>query len=242
MRIINLDTIDSTNKYCELLNLETVEEFAVVNAKEQTAGHGQHGHHWESEALKNLTFSMILHPQFLPVSDQYEINKVLALGLTDYLKSAGIADVCIKWPNDIYVNHDKICGTLVENKLRGSCFHSAVCGVGLNVNQTIFPDWIPNPTSMRLTTHTEFNTDTVLTELCDKVIDRYEQLRANLHKKIDNDYLSNLKNLGVETAYLYHGEKILATILGVNRYGHLLLSSASHGNLTCQMGEITLAH
>lgn len=239
MRIIHLDTVDSTNRYCELLDLTQVEEFTIVCADEQTAGRGQQQHTWESERGKNITFSLVLHPDFLPIGHQYQLNKAVALGIADYLRAEGIADTAIKWPNDIYAGSHKICGTLIANKLKGGRFESAICGIGLNVNQTRFSDWIPNPTSMQLCTRKEYDTAEVLVQLTDSIAQRYQQLHHN-DPSINNDYLSNLLNLNREATYRYHEREIRATITDVNRYGHLMLNTREGEEITCQLGEIQL--
>ena len=48
----------------------------------------------------------------------------------------------VKWPNDIYVEGNKIAGILIENQIQGKLIHSSIIGLGLNVNQLIFPDAI----------------------------------------------------------------------------------------------------
>ena len=65
MHLQTFATLPSTNQYCELLDLSQTEEFTVIRALQQTAGIGQRGNHWESEAGKNLTFSLILKPDSL---------------------------------------------------------------------------------------------------------------------------------------------------------------------------------
>lgn len=240
MEIIHFDTIDSTNAYCELLDLDQVEEFAIVIADEQTAGRGQQDHTWASETGKNLTFSLILHPSFLSVRDQYMITKVLSLALCDYLGHQLGVPATIKWPNDIYIGTKKICGMLVANKLKKNQLSTCICGIGLNVNQTSFPDWVPNPTSMSLLSGYEFNTNAELELLIHYIQNRYDQLQDGAVTQLDNDYLSKLMNMGKEVQYLYDGQAITARILGVNCYGHLILETDCSKILTCQMGEVSL--
>ena len=104
MKIEKFDTLPSTNQYCELLNLSETEEFTVIVARTQTAGIGQRGNHWEAEPGKNLTFSLVLKPTWLPIADQYQLTKAVSLGIAEYLMpliKEGDRRVRIKWPNDI---------------------------------------------------------------------------------------------------------------------------------------------
>lgn len=232
------DTLPSTNQYCELLDLSQVEEFAVFVAREQTAGIGQRGNVWESEAGKNLTFSMVLKPTWLPAAEQYGLTKAVSLGLADALSEMMPAGerVSIKWPNDIYVGRKKICGILISNKLKGNMLCASIVGVGLNVNQRRFAEWVPNPVSLSQLTGCEHDLDGLLERVAEAVIRRYGQLREGV--PMDGEYLGCLLNMGMEAGYRYRGGAIRATITGVNRFGHLELRQADGAPLVCQLKEI----
>ena len=150
MKIEKFDTLPSTNQYCELLNLDETEEFTVIVARTQTAGIGQRGNHWEAKPDKNLTFSLVLKPTWLPVADQYQLTKAVSLGIADCLMpliAEGDRRVRIKWPNDIYVDNNKICGILITHRITNGQIAASVVGIGLNVNQQTFPDWVPHLTT-----------------------------------------------------------------------------------------------
>ena len=83
--IQKLDSTESTNKYCEALDLAEVEDFTCYWALEQTAGIGQRGNHWHSAPGQNLTFSLVLHPAFLPAARQFRLTQALSLALVDQL-------------------------------------------------------------------------------------------------------------------------------------------------------------
>jgi BirA family biotin operon repressor/biotin-[acetyl-CoA-carboxylase] ligase len=273
MRIVRFDSLESTNKYCEALDLTQVEDFTCYWALVQTAGIGQRGNHWEAAPGKNLTFSLVLHPAFLPADRQFRLTQTLSLALCDLLetfppvpsqggdeKSArpllgegcpkGRVGATIKWPNDIYVGGKKICGTLVSTRLQGTAIASAVCGIGLNVNQTEFPDWVPNPTSLSLLTGQTFELEPLLQQLLYCIEGRYRGLKEG-HDP-EPEYLEHLMNLGVEADY-YVSEgaqvlptthyplptKIRATITGVDPHGRLLLTAADGRRLSCGMKEIS---
>ena len=243
MELRCFDSLESTNQYCELLDLATVEEFTVISTREQTAGIGQRGNHWHSAPGENLTFSLVLKPGFLAMEDQYMLTKAISLGIVDWLD--GVLPqgqrVYIKWPNDIYVGDKKICGVLISNRVKGSRMATSIVGVGLNVNQTVFPDWVPNPTSVRLVTGKEHPLNEALTGVVEAVARRYRQLQltyAECPDELDKAYLSRLLNIGRECTYLYHDKKIRAVITGVNRFGHLDLVTATGDRLVCQLKEL----
>ena len=241
MKIEKFDTLPSTNQYCELLNLSETEEFTVIVAHTQTAGIGQRGNHWEAEPGKDLTFSLVLKPTWLPIADQYQLTKAVSLGIADFLMpliTEGNRRVRIKWPNDIYVDNKKICGILITHRIAGGQIAASVVGVGLNVNQIDFPSWVPNPTSLSLLTGQEWPLDETLEKMLNCIAHRYNELRNNPIGTLDEPYLNLLLRRGQEAQYGYQGQTISATLLDVNRYGHLQLVTDKGERLSCQLKEI----
>ena len=247
MHLVRFDSLESTNKYCEALDLAQVEDFTCYWALEQISGIGQRGNHWEAAPGQNLTFSLVLHPTFLPADRQFKLTQALSLAICDCLNDLKVlkdpnppAPIApqIKWPNDIYIAGKKICGTLVSTRLQGTQIASAICGIGLNVNQTVFPDWVPNPTSLALLSAKEYDLEQLLQKLLLCIEARYEDLKRGHDDGAE--YLSHLMNLGVSARYKYRGEDIVAVADGVDEYGRLMLTAADGRSLCCGMKEIAL--
>lgn len=168
--IIRYECIDSTNIEARRC-LDKLDNMSVLVADMQTAGRGQGDHKWHSRPGENLTFSVVarfggsspLAP--LEVRDSLLITQVITLALRLLLESYGL-EVRIKWPNDIYIGDRKICGILIENVLSGSQVAASIIGVGLNVNQNVFPPDLPNPVSLSLLTGRNYELDEVLARFC----------------------------------------------------------------------------
>jgi BirA family biotin operon repressor/biotin-[acetyl-CoA-carboxylase] ligase len=178
MNIITVESVASTNSYLkELIRKQTLEEGTVIVTGNQTAGRGQRGNSWESEAGKNITCSILLYPSFLPVRQHFLLSEVISLGVKDTL-DAFSGDNTIKWPNDIYYKEKKIAGILIENEITGKNFNLTVAGIGLNINQEHFLSDAPNPVSLKQITGMDYDTEVILKELVGNVLYRYEQLRT----------------------------------------------------------------
>jgi BirA family biotin operon repressor/biotin-[acetyl-CoA-carboxylase] ligase len=144
----------------------------VVVAEYQTAGRGCGSNTWESEKGKNLTFSILLHPTEIPANRQFLITEVVSVAMCETLEhlfrplspsnSSPDQEVTIKWPNDIYVGDRKICGILIENRLKGSTMTDSIVGIGLNVNQRTFVSDAPNPVSVYQLTGEETDREVLL--------------------------------------------------------------------------------
>lgn len=244
MKLMEFEELASTNGYCGELDLRSVEEFTTVWAHRQTAGRGQRGNRWESEGEKNLTFSVVLHPTFLPAARQYELTKTLAVGVSEWVEGELGREkdkVKIKWPNDIYVEGKKICGILVENKI-GERYETAICGIGVNVNQTEFGEGAPNATSLKMLTGKDYELRGLLERLLESMKRRYEELASSgqqlADSGIEKEYMRRLMNLGQESEYIHRGERIRATITGVSQWGHLQLVKEDGERIECGMKEI----
>lgn len=150
---IHLDEVKSTNSWLlETLTSasDPLPEGAVVYTKRQTAGRGQVGNSWESEPDKNVSFSLLLRPTFLPIPRQFVLSELCCVGVLLGLQQLGAPSLSVKWPNDIYAGDDKLCGILIEHRLMGGVLSESVLGVGINVNQIRWIGNAPNPTSLKL--------------------------------------------------------------------------------------------
>lgn len=225
---IHLESIDSTNRYAaEMISKSSPIEGTVIYADEQHAGRGQIGSQWLTTPCQNITMSIILRPTFLAAQKQFLLNQAIALGIQDMLSQHISApnQVQIKWPNDIYINKNKVGGVLIENRLKGSIIDYSVIGIGLNINQLEFPSHLPNPTSLLAMTQKEHNIKELIMQLCSTIEQRYLQLRSQQYSKLKNDYLEHLY-LYQQTANYYIPniqKKINGIITGISPQGHLLV-------------------
>lgn len=155
MEIIKLTDTASTNDY--LLGLNTDRDICVV-ADYQSAGKGMGSNTWESEPGKNLLFSILVHPIWLPVRQQYLLSMAEAVAIVEVL-GEGFE---IKWPNDIYYGDKKLSGTRIDVNIHGGQLRDVIIGTGINVNQEVFVSDAPNPISLKNITGTEHDRDTLL--------------------------------------------------------------------------------
>ena len=244
--MIKLDAIGSTNDYAHdlLTKGEEIPEGTVVIAENQVAGRGQRGNLWVSEPGKNLTLSVVLKPKFLSPSDQFELSKAISVGIASYLRevlTVNMSAIRIKWPNDIYVGSDKICGILVENTIGGLRISHSIVGIGLNVNQEKFDSDLRNPTSMKLTGGKLFDINLVKNKLCSFLDKRYIDLRNGAYQKIDEEYLEFLYKYQEWGAFEVNGKAIVGKITGVTKSGKLILELEDGKEIQCDFKEVTFS-
>lgn len=220
-KVVRLTSIDSTNNYANLqIREKELPEGTVFLAYEQTAGRGQMKNFWESEPGMNLTFSIVLFPEFLEIRKQFMLSKIVTLGIYQALNKK-IENLRIKWPNDIYVGNKKLGGILIENSIMYGAIKSAVIGIGLNVNQTVFKSNAPNPVSLKSLTNQHQDCDMVLADLLSGIDTYYSLLRDGKEKQINREFISVLYRLNEKHTYRSEGELFEGTIVGVNGIGQL---------------------
>lgn len=224
---ITLREVDSTNNYLknELTKSTPLPEGTVIMADHQYAGRGQLNNTWHSEAGKNLTFSLLLCPSFLNIDNQFILNKALSIAINEFLSQFIGNHLNIKWPNDIYYKDDKLGGILIENILQGSKWKYAIVGIGLNINQTMFPNEVKDVTSLCKILHTDYDLQKLLFQLCSYIEINYLKLKASKVDEINAKYLNKLYRLNEWHFYKASNEVIKGKIIGVDNRGCLLMET-----------------
>lgn len=222
-RIIRLEETDSTNRYLkQLVREERPEEGSLVIADYQTEGRGQMGNSWYSGRGDNLLFSLLIYPRQLPANESFILSRVTSLALKNLLDSF-TDDIRIKWPNDIYWKDKKIAGILIENDIQGKEIDNMVIGIGLNVNQQIFPVDLANPVSLRQITGIQHNREHLLELFMREFFLLYRDLQEGLKMDIEDEYMLDLYR--VNDYYWFEDSKgrFKAKIETVLSSGHLVL-------------------
>jgi len=219
--IVRENEINSTNNFAlDLIKAQTPSAGTVVLTLSQTKGRGQRTNSWESESGKNLTISIILTPEFLPIPHQFQISLVISLGVFDYL-SRYVKNVSIKWPNDIYIGDEKIAGILIEHSIMGSILSHSICGLGLNINQTNFISDAPNPTSLAILSNKLYNLDSELTKLLACIESRYFQLEDGKSDELEKDYLKFMYWMNETHQFSDKNGEFYGVIVGITEFGQL---------------------
>lgn len=220
-----LPSCQSTNdEAADLIAKGDPAEGVTVVTNHQTAGRGQRGNVWQAQPGQNLTFSLILKPTFLRATDQFWLNMAISLGITDVLQPS-IGDLIrIKWPNDIYAGDQKTGGILIENTLHGHAIAWSVIGIGLNVNQTEFE--YPAATSMQQQAPLTNGYDLpgLLRSCCERIEQRYLQLRSGQRDGLRADYLARLYRYRETHTFESRGRIFRGQIADVDPLGRLTIT------------------
>lgn len=203
-----------------------INEGLLVITDKQTDGKGQRGNSWMTTPGMNLTFTLVLKPGFLKVTEQFQMTMVISLALKQVLQYYVPRElVNIKWPNDLYINDRKTAGILIENNLRGNTIDHMLVGIGLNVNQLEFGGL--NATSVLKETGEMTDLDVLLEDLLLSIEQHYLKLRNGKVHLLRNEYLNHLRWKDEWHRYSSNGEAFNGRIIGVDQLGRLIVETTS---------------
>ena len=162
-------TVESTNDLAVERARGGVEEGYVVLADEQTGGRGRRERVWESPSGGVWT-SVVLRPDFAP-RDASLVTLAASVAVARAAETEGVK-ATIKWPNDVLIDGEKLCGILVEMEADAESISHAVVGIGLNANAK--PD-VPDASPTSLAEHVgEVDRGVLTANLLAELEDAYE--------------------------------------------------------------------
>lgn len=234
-----LDSVDSTNNYAaNLLKLSALPDGTVISARNQTEGRGQRGTQWESNAGENLLMSLVCYPKTIGMSEQFYVSKCAALAVAEMCEDLCGKKASVKWPNDIYIDDHKVSGILIELQWLENKLSSAIIGIGLNVNQKDFGNL--RATSIGQLTGKQHDVESIMKMLVRYLEKYYIKLISRQFSTIDQEYRNRLYRLGVPASFIYGGEPMQATIVGVDAQGKLRVAKEDGTSLFCDLKEIKM--
>ena len=208
----------------------------AIFTHEQTSGKGQRGKGWISEKGANIALSILLNPFPLRISDQFKLSVCVAVSVHKFFSTYADDETKIKWPNDLYWRDRKAGGVLIENVIgsrkseagsqKPESWKWAVIGIGININQTLFPDHLPNPVSLKQITGKTFEPVELAKELCSVLNTNYHLLIDEKFEAFFNYYQTHLYKKD-EKVKLKKGNRVFeTTIKEVSETGQLITQHA----------------
>lgn len=222
-QIIQIHEVDSTNNYAaKLLSEGKLAHGTVILAEHQTAGRGQRGRNWQSVGAKQFTASYFLKTDFLSVDDLCYLNMGIALSVRGMIQSFSRKEVSIKWPNDIFIDNQKIAGILIETNWKNGRVEGAIVGIGVNISPV---QSVSYATSLEELSGKSPDLLTVLDGLTEKMNGFYQHLQGGGFDYLKNAYESVLwkKDEEITLEERQNSIRFKGIIRGVDPIGNLLV-------------------
>ncbi len=214
-----LDNVDSTNNY--LRNNKFSHGQACV-ADMQSAGRGRYQNQWYSPVGKNIYVSLLW--QFSPEENLRALSLMTALSLVQSLRKQGFSNAGIKWPNDIYLNGEKLGGILIDTVCKKNAKTKVIIGVGLNVKKQSFPSLVGQPaTFLESAVDKEINRNNLIAMVFDGLLQILEQPPSEWNRKLQSCWnrYDSARNKKVEV--MKQGVKTTGIAEGINESLQLCL-------------------
>jgi BirA family biotin operon repressor/biotin-[acetyl-CoA-carboxylase] ligase len=222
--IVRFNNVSSTQDTAKKF-VHRHQEMAIV-AQQQRRGRGRHGRYWASPS-GGLYVSLIL----FPTTRVTLIPFLASLTIVRLLEYYSFNTITIHWPNDVLLHKNKVCGIICEQ-----CKGSVICGIGLNVNTSSFPDHLKNVTSMTLESGETYDLDNVLEQFIRLFNPLYEELLD--HGLKVSEALNYITGLGEAVSVVTRSGTFAATICDINDDWSLLVRDDQGVNKTLYYGEV----
>ena len=239
-KLVELDEVDSTNKYAKKLANSGAVEGTLVWAHQQSAGQGRQDRKWVSKR-GNFFASLILRPNCTPLR-ALQFSFVSALAIRDmilpYLFEPNSAK--LKWPNDVLISGRKVSGILLESSTpaKGNV-DWLVIGIGINLAhhphlQTKFPS-----TCLEDEGGIYLPVSKAIQEYAAAFKNRWQQWYLNDGVSVYSDWEKHAFGLGKSAIVEVSNTQYSGRFLGIDNMGALRLSNNEIGEKSFSSGEIT---
>ncbi len=234
------DQTGSTNDVALAWAAEGAPDLSLVCAEEQTAGRGRGSHRWFSPSDSGLFFSLIFHPLHKEKSFIQLFSGLGSLGVCEALQAYGL-DAKIKWPNDVLLGNEKVCGVLAEAIWMGDDIDAVVLGIGVNVAPPSVPrlDQLDYPaTCLEAYTTTAVDRPKLLREILLALLHWRDQLTS---RKFILEWEKRLAFIGQRVRVMHGmGDSQTGILDGLNPDGCLRLILDDGNMIYVSFGEVHL--
>ena len=228
------DSIDSTStKARELINTGNMSNLVVV-ANEQTGGRGRNGKAFFSPPGVSVYMSVVLHPE-CKLDHAVGITTSCSVAVSRAIEKITGKKTQIKWVNDLYHNNRKVCGILCEAVAKNSVVSSVIVGVGINLCKNTFPDEL-NEIAGTLNCDLSCR-DFLIAAVADEL---FNLDFGEISEDILKEYRAKSLVIGKQIIYYLNGKKNIATAVGIDSCGGLVVEKDDGVVETLRSGEITV--
>lgn len=235
--VLRYDTVDSTNNVCKALAAQGLDSTAVI-ARAQTAGKGRLGRSFQSPE-GGLYLSVLW--QDCPAGQLLTVTPLAAVAVCRAVESLCDTDCGIKWCNDVVLHGKKLCGILTELSvsLETQEPEYVVIGIGINCNQTQFPQELDMATSLRIEAGRPADVNAIAAAL---LLELSRMRREFLSRKSDwiAAFSRNCLTVGKDIQILRAGTVRQAKATGIGPDAELLVEYPDGTSGSVSSGEVSV--
>lgn len=234
------ESLDSTNEEAKRQGLRGAENGSLFIAEEQVGGKGRLGRTFVSPPGTGLWFTILLRPGMIPV--HVSLTTLMSgMAVCRAIRSLSGCPALIKWPNDIIIGEKKVCGILTEMSAEIDRIEFLAVGIGINVNNTAFPENIRQKATSLLI---ESGKPLRRIRLLQEILRNFESLlKANL-LTTGNSFLTEYRELCVtlnrKVSFFRKNKSVTGTAVDISPEGELLVRMEDGTVETVFAGEVSV--
>jgi BirA family biotin operon repressor/biotin-[acetyl-CoA-carboxylase] ligase len=227
-------SMPSTHLYLKNTPAKSYPQLCI--SEHQTNGIGQRNKNWASPFGNNLYFSLNLETNLKP----NELSGFsLAIGLA-IVQALQLPTLKVKWPNDIYHEHQKLAGILIDLGLQQVHKTTLIISVGINVNQisnlSLDTPW----TSLQKITGQHLCRTTVLIKILGQLFNNLDYFEKHGFKGFKEEWFK-YDALYQQPICILQNEKIINGIgLGVDDLGRLKIEDSDKNPMSIHFGQASI--
>lgn len=245
---IRYDVISSTNDEAKKRIEEGNKEPVLILARKQLCGRGRGLHSWESSHIGNI-YSSYAFKVGENVRDLPQLSLIASLAVVraveELFKRYDITGkgLCIKWPNDVLLNHKKIAGILTE-MIQDKNEYYAVIGIGINVDskaEEMLKKNLPYAGSIAELVSENIGLDEVqelVEQSLSSLVDEF--LSGSRFDRYYKEYNAYLINHNKTLLYETDGKVRTGFCLGIDCKGYLLIKNYKNEVDKIGFGEVNI--
>jgi BirA family biotin operon repressor/biotin-[acetyl-CoA-carboxylase] ligase len=234
-KVLYFPRLASTMDVARQEALRGAAEGTVIIAGEQTAGRGRLERLWLSPP-GNIALSLILYPD---VPSLPHLIMIASLAVVHSIEEVTGLKAQIKWPNDILIAGEKVCGILIENEVKEgrAC---TVIGIGINVNMK--PSNLDAASVSATSLKDELDKDVLPADVVRQLLVEMERLYLTLPdgENVYQEWRDRLDTLGKRVSVVSGSTRLEGIAESVDRSGTLLLRHDDGSSTGIITGDITL--
>ncbi len=225
-----LDEIDSTSTYLKNI-LDTQNIPCIACAYHQTAGRGRTGKSFFSPD-KGLYFSLAFK-----VNQSIDLTLITikaGLAVVHALEKITHRECQIKWVNDIYYQHKKVCGILSEAIMDFEIkqISSIIIGIGINLFVKEFPNELLDiATSLGVE---KCNKNLIVASIVNEILSNYDS------ESLINEYKEKCILMNKKVNFKINGQEYRGIAIDINEKGNLIVRTDQDEIMILQSGEVSL--
>lgn len=234
------DKVSSTNDIAKELAYKGCEEMLVVTCNSQYSGKGRLGRQWTEADKDGVYMSVVLRPVMTP-SEAPQLTLVTGISVCEAIREITDLPAYIKWPNDIVINGRKVVGILTEMSAEVERIKYVVVGIGVNLNQTSFPEEISDKaTSIFLECEKKYRRKTMICGIMKRLKENYALFCESGFPALREKYISFCINMDKNVNAIKNNKVLAGKVSDINDRGELILTTQDGKIVTIDSGEVSL--